>query len=96
MPVTMPRTVTVVPLHAAFEPSVWIFVIGVVPSAPGRTGRAGRPRCRRRRTSSGVGACGPVKSATLSSVSCVPPALRMNAVVGRRRRAGNGSPAPSR
>ena len=33
MPVTMPRTLTVVPLHAALAPSVWMLVIATKPFA---------------------------------------------------------------
>ena len=102
MPVTMPRTVTVVPLQAALSPSVWIFVIGVVPSGPwiARAGRDGAVQvgAALRRASSAVRA-GEVGG--LSSVSCVPSSLRMNPPWARPRRGTAGrrprgrKPAPS-
>ena len=95
MPVTMPRTFTVVPLQAELAPSVWMLVIGTMPSRPAAHG-AGPPWPRTPcRTSSGVGASGPVKSATLSSVSWVPLFLRANAAVCRCD-GWDDSPAPSR
>ena len=92
MPVTMPRTFTVVPLHAAFAPSVWMLrdrhdAVRPAAHGPRLAGRAVVPHFV------GRGVCGPVKSATLSSVSCVP-LLRAKPpvpfAVGTRR------PAPSR
>src|SRR4051812_3007377 len=95
MPVTTPRTVTVAPLHAALAPSVWMFVIGVVPSADASHGPAGTVPAHAVPHLVGASACGPVKSATLSSVSWVPLPLRANPLLAVFA-VGNASPAPSR
>src|SRR4051812_4133127 len=73
----MPRTVTVLPSHAELVPSVWMLVIGVMPFAPGSHAAGGAVPVHSAPHLVGVGVVGPVKSATLSSVSCVPPLLRM-------------------
>ncbi len=93
MPVTMPWTVTVLPSHADPSPSVWMSVIATMPSVPGTHvgGTTGPPHVVPHLV--GVGVSGPVKSATLSSVSMVPPFLRAKPpapLIGCAR------PAPSR
>src|SRR3954454_21930403 len=92
MPVTIPRIVTDLPLQAAVSPSVWMLVIGVVPSVPGSQGPGGAVAVQAVPHLVGVGVFGPSKSATLSSVSCVP-FLRTNPPGPD---AGCVMPAPSR
>ena len=78
MPVTMPRIVTVVPLQAASSPSVWMLVIGTMPSGPAAHGPGPTVPEQVVPHFVGVGVSGPLKSATLSSVSWVPSFLRAN------------------
>src|SRR4051794_15954035 len=89
----MPRTLTIVPLHAASVPSVWMLVIGTTPSGPAAhgSGPAAPEQVVPHRV--GVGVSGPVKSARLSSVSWLPPFLRAKPPAPA---AGCAIPAPSR
>src|SRR4051794_25075848 len=77
MPVTTPRIFTVLPSQAELGPSDWMLWIGTMPSAPAVHGApAGTQALPQFSGPAGLAA---LKSAGLSSVSCVPAPLRAKA-----------------
>ena len=93
MPVTMPRIFTVVPLQAALAPSVWMLVIGTMPSAPAAhgCGPTGPPQVSPHFV--GVGVSGPLKSSDVV-VGVLGSAVLAGEAAGTVD--GCATPAPSR